>query len=72
MKTKGAEWAISIVAGIMLFAMLCFGLTSFSPTNAVKGLAKSKDSHHAANRCRPPGIGWTARTSWRPGQAFCH
>jgi NADH-quinone oxidoreductase subunit J len=25
MKTSGAEWAISIVAGIMLFAVLCFG-----------------------------------------------
>ena len=29
MKTSGAEWAISIVAGIMLFAVLCFGATSF-------------------------------------------
>ena len=29
MKTSGAEWAISIVAGIMLFAVLCFGVTSF-------------------------------------------
>src|SRR5712692_11338163 len=25
MKTSGAEWAISIVAGIMLFAVLAFG-----------------------------------------------
>ena len=25
MKTSGAEWAISIVAGILLFAVLCFG-----------------------------------------------
>src|ERR1022692_3210656 len=29
MKTSGAEWAISVVAGIMLFAVLCFGATSF-------------------------------------------
>ncbi len=28
MKTSGAEWAISMFAGIMLFAVLCFGLTS--------------------------------------------
>jgi NADH:ubiquinone oxidoreductase subunit 6 (subunit J) len=25
MKTSGAEWAISIVAGILLFSLLCFG-----------------------------------------------
>src|SRR5438094_1042423 len=25
MKTSGAEWAISIVAGILLFCVLCFG-----------------------------------------------
>ncbi|MBI3823273.1 MAG: NADH-quinone oxidoreductase subunit J [Planctomycetes bacterium] len=29
MKTSGAEWAISIVAGILLFAVLCFGATSY-------------------------------------------
>jgi NADH-quinone oxidoreductase subunit J len=30
MKTSGAEWAISIVAGILLFAVLCIGLNSFN------------------------------------------
>jgi NADH-quinone oxidoreductase subunit J len=28
MKTSGAEWAISIAAGILLFAVLCFGISS--------------------------------------------
>src|SRR3954451_22047546 len=27
MKTSGAEWAISVVAGILLFSVLCFGIT---------------------------------------------
>src|SRR5271155_6237282 len=31
MKTSGAEWAISIVAGILLFSLLCFG--SYSAFN---------------------------------------
>jgi len=30
MKTSGAEWAISIVAGIALFSMLCFAASSHS------------------------------------------
>src|SRR5271154_4136546 len=29
MKTSGAEWAISVVAGMMLFAVLCFGTYSY-------------------------------------------
>ena len=29
MKTSGAEWAISIVAGILLFSLLCFGTYSY-------------------------------------------
>jgi NADH-quinone oxidoreductase subunit J len=29
MKTSGAEWAISIVAGILLFAVLAFGATMY-------------------------------------------
>src|SRR3954470_12507608 len=29
MKTSGAEWAISVVAGILLFAVLCFGTHSY-------------------------------------------
>src|ERR1051325_8928734 len=28
MKTSGAEWSISIVAGIMLFAVLCIGVAT--------------------------------------------
>ena len=58
MKTSGAEWAISIVAGITLFAVLCFGAMSFSAptqTPAAKGSPKKmlptpedpKDSNHA-------------------------
>ena len=33
MKTSGAEWAISIVAGLLLFAVLCVGLNSFNATS---------------------------------------
>jgi NADH-quinone oxidoreductase subunit J len=29
MKTSGAEWAISIVAGILLFSLLCFGTYAY-------------------------------------------
>jgi NADH-quinone oxidoreductase subunit J len=29
MKTSGAEWAISMFAGIMLFAVLCFGTLAY-------------------------------------------
>jgi NADH:ubiquinone oxidoreductase subunit 6 (subunit J) len=48
MKTSGAEWAISIVAGIMLFAVLCYGATSYvkAPTGteeAKKDEAKAED-----------------------------
>lgn len=34
MKTSGAEWAISIVAGIMLFAVLGFGATYYVRSSA--------------------------------------
>src|ERR1700704_3410655 len=51
MKTSGAEWAISIVAGILLFSVLCFGLTSYlnAPTTkrATTKPEDPKDSHHA-------------------------
>ena len=51
MKTSGAEWAISIVAGIMLFAVLCFGATSYLDPPTVGTTARMpedpKDSHHA-------------------------
>src|SRR4029077_2781479 len=33
MKTSGGEWAISIVAGILLFAVLLFGTSSFYATS---------------------------------------
>jgi NADH-quinone oxidoreductase subunit J len=52
MKTSGAEWAISIVAGITLFSVLCYGATSYSGSSTgPKGEAKlqdPKDSHHSA------------------------
>lgn len=48
MKTSGAEWAISIVAGITLFAVLCFGATSYYGTSREAKLQDPKDSHHSA------------------------
>src|SRR5256885_1301997 len=51
MRTSGAEWAISIVAGIMLFAVLCFGATSYiqPPTVGVPPQPENPaDSHHTA------------------------
>jgi len=55
MKTSGAEWAISIVAGIALFAVLCFGASSFinvtaadaKRTEIARKAEDPKDSHHA-------------------------
>lgn len=54
MKTSGAEWAISIVAGIALFAVLCFGATSYftkqgGPTTEQRQQAPQdpKESRHA-------------------------
>ena len=51
MKTSGAEWAISIVAGLTLFAVLCFGATSYyGSTIGPKGeaaLQDPKDSRHS-------------------------
>src|SRR5438094_132384 len=50
MKTSGAEWAISIVAGILLFSVLCFGLTSYLGDTAglkpAAAMEDPKDSHH--------------------------
>jgi NADH-quinone oxidoreductase subunit J len=44
MKTSGAEWAISIVAGILLFSLLCFGTYNafngkgaYPPTDSIVG-----------------------------------
>ena len=52
MKTSGAEWAISVVAGITLFAVLCFGATSYyGSSTGPKGeanLQDPKDSRHSA------------------------
>jgi NADH-quinone oxidoreductase subunit J len=52
MKTSGAEWAISIAAGIMLFAVLCYGATyqigRSTGSNGEAKLQDPKDSHHSA------------------------
>ena len=49
MKTSGAEWAISIVAGILLFSLLCFGThDAFSG----KGAAPPIDSMLARHALR--------------------
>jgi NADH-quinone oxidoreductase subunit J len=52
MKASGAEWAISIAAGIMLFAVLCYGATSYigrsTGPNGEAELQDPKDSHHSA------------------------
>src|SRR5437899_2330899 len=53
MKTSGAEWAISIVAGIMLFAVLAFGATSYlrTPSESKKTetqVQDPKDSRHTS------------------------
>jgi NADH-quinone oxidoreductase subunit J len=47
MKTSGAEWAISVVAGLLLFAVLCFG--TWGQFAAPQGTASTdpKDSHQA-------------------------
>lgn len=47
MKTSGAEWAISIVAGILLLAVLCFGATSYLGTTTSEHAADPKDSHNS-------------------------
>jgi NADH-quinone oxidoreductase subunit J len=51
MKTSGAEWAISMFAGIMLFAVLCFGtLAYYQPRDAAtpSPAENPPDSHHSA------------------------
>ena len=52
MKTSGAEWAISMVAGILLFSVLCFGTYGFSgSTTSKQGPSvdeRPEDSRHAA------------------------
>src|SRR5262249_53666271 len=52
MKTSGAEWAISMVAGVTLFAVLCFGTGSryWGKDVAIKSRLTLEDpahSHHS-------------------------
>jgi NADH-quinone oxidoreductase subunit J len=51
MKTSGAEWAISTVAGITLFAVLCFGTSRYlGGDTSVSGATRQEDpktSHHS-------------------------
>ena len=52
MKTSGAEWAISIAAGILLFAVLCVGTGEryWGRDTGKQNVARDedpKDSHHA-------------------------
>jgi NADH-quinone oxidoreductase subunit J len=49
MKTSGAEWAISMFAGIMLFAVLCFGTLAYYERELPPSPAENpQDSHHSA------------------------
>jgi NADH-quinone oxidoreductase subunit J len=48
MKTSGAEWAISMFAGVMLFAVLCFGTLAYSePRSDLSKPENPQDSHHS-------------------------
>jgi NADH-quinone oxidoreductase subunit J len=48
MKTSGAEWAISIVAGIALFAVLCFGTIGYSGSlTGRKGSSTPENPDHS-------------------------
>src|ERR1700722_11027824 len=44
MKTSGAEWAISIVAGILLFSLLCFGTADAYYKKGARGAYPPADS----------------------------
>jgi NADH-quinone oxidoreductase subunit J len=60
MKTSGAEWAISMFAGIMLFAVLCFGTLAYNEEPpAAKISAASWDAKTATI---------TAANAFAPGQ----
>jgi NADH-quinone oxidoreductase subunit J len=48
MKTSGAEWAISTVAGITLFAVLCFGTSNFRGGATSEKGASQKQSPDAS------------------------
>src|SRR5271168_1089424 len=48
MKTSGAEWAISMFAGIMLFAVLCFGTLAYSEKRSEVSVPENpRQSHHS-------------------------
>lgn len=51
MKTSGAEWAISMVAGILLFSVLCFGTHSYyggeTGNKGESAVTNPEDSGHA-------------------------
>ena len=48
MKTSGAEWAISLVAGIMLMTVLSFVAFSYTGPAKSERDENPQDSHHAA------------------------
>jgi NADH-quinone oxidoreductase subunit J len=48
MKTSGAEWAISIVAGIALFTVLCFGTSRYADRSEfAKGSSPQENPDHS-------------------------
>jgi NADH-quinone oxidoreductase subunit J len=62
MKTSGAEWAISIVAGITLFAVLCVGTSGYrggttSQTGVVEGDGPANSRHSATLAQALMGVG---------------
>jgi NADH-quinone oxidoreductase subunit J len=51
MKTSGAEWAISMFAGVTLLCVLCFGTLAYFDANKAMPVAPPEDpqtSHHSA------------------------
>lgn len=62
MRTSGAEWAISIVAGLMLLAVLCFGLTSFQELPTGDALTKANKAHHDQRKNNDPKTSTHAST----------
>lgn len=58
MKTSGAEWAISMFAGIMLFAVLCFGTLAYY------------EGREAARAPAPPENPQTSHNATTIGMAF--
>ncbi|MSU76705.1 MAG: NADH-quinone oxidoreductase subunit J [Gemmataceae bacterium] len=62
MRTSGAEWAISIVAGLMLLGVLCFGLTSFQKLPTGEALAKANEAHSKQRKANDPKTSTHAST----------